>query len=337
MHNMGVLLGICAVAAHQRLEYDPALPLSQLDEETLMFDDFMRKKLKDFKWRNRYCFARTFFLTKILRNVRKYEANSPYVSENTVFSNLRRILENNKLHPHPSAKYFLGVDLNQGAAKSGNVVEAFSKIPEVAEKIKDLKVLSIGPRTEGELYAFFAHGFEMKNIQGVDLFSYSPKITPADMHDLPFEDNSFNVVMMGWCIAYSDNKYLAASEAARVLVDGGYLIVGVSYSPKSNEQIIKERGYLIGSEERLTSLKLVAQLFGDRLENVKILKARDDGTKRPQQNGQIILMARVKKREKSMADKMVAQRQQQRDKALADSKAQDPKAKTDEPNPTAAA
>ena len=40
----------------------------------------------------------------------------------------------------------------------------------------EARILSVGPRTEGELYNLAAHGFRLENIRGVDLLSYSPLI-----------------------------------------------------------------------------------------------------------------------------------------------------------------
>ena len=55
-------------------------------------------------------------------------------------------------------------------------------------ELKNLKVLSIWPRSEGEIFNIFAHGFELNNITGLDLFSYSPYIKLGDMHNLKFND-----------------------------------------------------------------------------------------------------------------------------------------------------
>ena len=88
--------------------------------------------------------------------------------------------------------------------------------------------MSIGPRAEGEIFNIFAHGFELNNITGLDLFSYSPYIKLGDMHNLKFNDEEFDIVLMGWCLAYSNNKEKALSEVRRVLVKNGSLIIGYS-------------------------------------------------------------------------------------------------------------
>ena len=115
-------------------------------------------------------------------------------------------------------------------------------------EFKNLKVLSIGPRAEGEIYNIFAHGFEFGNITGVDLFSYSPLIKLGDMHNLKFDDEKFDIVLMGWCLAYSNNKKKALSEAKRVLGKNGLLVIGYSVNKLSTDQDqINTRGYLVRS------------------------------------------------------------------------------------------
>ena len=99
-----------------------------------------------------------------------------------------------------------------------------------------------------ELKVSIAHGFELNNITGLDLFSYSPYIKLGDMHNLKFNDEEFDIVLMGWCLAYSNNKEKALSEVRRVLVKNGSLIIGYSVNPTlSDQDQIDDRGYLVRS------------------------------------------------------------------------------------------
>ena len=186
------------------------------------------------------------------------------VHEPTIFSNKRRIVKNTD-NPHPSANYFLGIDRNQACSKSDLLINPIRSIHRVNKNFPKLKILTIGPRTEGEILNLFSHGFKKENVKGLDLISYSPWIDVGDMHDIPFEDNSFDIVICGWVIAYSNNKIKAASEIIRVLKNNGIASIGVSYSPKTNEEIEKDRGYLIGSPERISSAGQVLNLFNSNL------------------------------------------------------------------------
>ena len=55
--------------------------------------------------------------------------------------------------------------------------------------------------------------------------SYSDFIDVGDMHAMPYEDNSFDIVMLGWVLGYSSDPRTVASEAMRVCRPGGYIAV----------------------------------------------------------------------------------------------------------------
>ena len=87
-------------------------------------------------------------------------------------------------------------------------------------------MLSIGPRSEAELLTVLAAGFDGCRIRALDLFSLSPWIDVGDMHDMAYADDSFDVVLIGWVLAYSKNPKQAVSEIIRVTRPGGYVSVG---------------------------------------------------------------------------------------------------------------
>lgn len=71
-------------------------------------------------------------------------------------------------------------------------------------------------------------GLGFRNIRALDLISYSSWIELGDMHAMPYKDNEFAVVIMGWVLTYSSNKRKAALEAVRVVRDGGIIAVGAA-------------------------------------------------------------------------------------------------------------
>ena len=125
----------------------------------------------------------------------------------------------------------------------------------------DADVLSIGPRTEGELLALVAHGFDRRRVRAVDLLSYSPWVDLGDMHALPYDDDSFDCIVAGWVLAYSDSKEIAASEMVRVARPGAVLAIGVEWSALSNDELRADHGYVPGSEQRLRSTEEILALF----------------------------------------------------------------------------
>ena len=85
----------------------------------------------------------------------------------------------------------------------------------------DQKVLCIGPRTESEPLLLWAYGWRLESIEAIDLISYSPLIKLGDMHNLPFEDNSFDIAICSCTLVYSNNILRAVHEIQRVLKPSG--------------------------------------------------------------------------------------------------------------------
>jgi SAM-dependent methyltransferase len=94
-------------------------------------------------------------------------------------------------------------------------------------------VMIIGPRTEDDIYLSKSLGFV--NTRGVDLFSYSPYIDLGDCHRLPYQDAQYDVIVLGWVIAYCGDPYLALNEALRVLKPNGYIAIGWEWVPREQK------------------------------------------------------------------------------------------------------
>lgn len=141
------------------------------------------------------------------------------------------------------------------------VLRALDDVP------KDGRVLVIGPRNEAELLLLSLYGFKLKNITSVDLFSYSPKIQLADMHDLPFPDASFDVVYSAWTLKYSYDINKACSEIVRVVRPGGYVVTGFSHTLKTSE--------VVGSPIK-GGLDELRRLFEPHVETVSFQEASEE-------------------------------------------------------------
>ncbi len=131
----------------------------------------------------------------------------------------------------------------------------------VGLRMKDMKVLTIGPRTESEIFLLIAAGFDPVNIKGMDLMSYSPLIDVGDMHDMSYEDDSFDVIIMGWVLAYSKDPVKAVREARRVAKKDAVFAVGCEYSPLTFEEL-KETGSILSDDAgRYEKAKDIHDLF----------------------------------------------------------------------------
>lgn len=101
------------------------------------------------------------------------------------------------------------------------------------------------------------HGFRQSYIRGLDLISYSPWIDLGDVHDIPYKDSSWDVVILGWVIAYSENSHRVAQEVTRILRPGGIVAVGVQYSPLSRDEVAQQDGYQVGGQEQIQSTQKI--------------------------------------------------------------------------------
>jgi hypothetical protein len=113
-----------------------------------------------------------------------------------------------------------------------NVVSAIDR---VRQKIEKIEVLSVGPRSEIEIFGMMAAGFSKDRIKAVDLFSYSPYVDVGDMHALPYPDNGFDVVMLGWVLSYSRNQSRVVEEVLRVCRDRAIVVLAGDYSDETRD------------------------------------------------------------------------------------------------------
>ncbi len=142
----------------------------------------------------------------------------------------------------------------------------------VIESVRHARsVLLIGPRNENDLLIASTYlDIPLNCVRGLDLISYSKQIDLGDMHDMPYEDNSFDVVICGWTMSYSNQPKVLADEMARVCRSGGVCAVGVEYSTLDEAGYEKLLGYSLAIEDlkRINSVKQINDLFGANLDQV---------------------------------------------------------------------
>ncbi|BCL37777.1 class I SAM-dependent methyltransferase [Nostoc sp. MS1] len=128
-------------------------------------------------------------------------------------------------------------------------------------------ILVIGPRSEDDLLCLLGYGFKSEKIKGLDLISYSPWVDLGDMHKMPYEDNSWDAVIVGWVFNYSKAPANAAQEIIRVAKNGAIIAVGIEYNPLTNEEIEKVYGYSIDGT-RTQSVAEILSFFGEYVDDV---------------------------------------------------------------------
>lgn len=160
--------------------------------------------------------------------------------------------------------------LLQGSAniRPDKLVNVLKSLDWVVSKRDELKVLSIGPRSEIEIFSLIAGGFRAENIRGLDLISYSPFVDLGDMHSMPYAEKSFDIVILGWVLAYSKDNLRAVSEVLRVLKPGGMVAVGCEYNPKSYEDLKNSAGKLKDTYPHFFSTEDILKLFEGSVSSV---------------------------------------------------------------------
>jgi hypothetical protein len=143
------------------------------------------------------------------------------------------------------------------------LIRPLLSIGRVARSTGEMKVLSIGPRSEIEIFGLIASGFAVPNITGLDLFSYSPFVDVGDMHALPYANDSFDIVLLGWVLVYSKDQPAAAREVVRCCRHGGVVAIAADYSDASmaDDTLGREQTYIQSCEQLLS-------LFGDSVGQV---------------------------------------------------------------------
>lgn len=176
-------------------------------------------------------------------------------------------------------------------ARTGRLINPLTSLDPVYGNAHKLKVLSIGPRTEMEVLHLIAAGFHPSNISGLDLISASPLIDTGDMHNLPYGDRSFHIVISSWVLGYSSAPQRAVDEMVRVCANYGLVAIGLTYEPGYGRGIVANNpkdDEIVGSMYR--SIEELRILIGDKLDCVYFQQEPDsDG-----QKGPVMLIARIK-------------------------------------------
>ncbi|MEL7499156.1 MAG: class I SAM-dependent methyltransferase [Planctomycetota bacterium] len=184
----------------------------------------------------------------------------------TWFGNVRT------LDSDQSVKETLQHNMKSLADFSNNRIELLIRPLSVIETARDAtSVLLIGPRNENDLLiasAFF--DLPLDCIRGLDLISYSKQIDLGDMHDMPYENDQFDVVICGWTLSYSNDPQRLADEMMRVCRPKGLIAVGVEYSELDEAGYQELLGYSlkIPGVDRINTADQIQKLFAEHLGKV---------------------------------------------------------------------
>lgn len=221
---------------------------------------FMRvKPICELVWRVRY-----LYFMKVRRNFRAFEDNFGVAARDYSFQSM-----------------FKG-------RPSERILRLIMPLSVIEDMNEDSKVLSVGCRFEADLLYLAAYGFKPENVRGLDLFSYSPWVDIGNMHSMPYADNSWDALILGWVMSYSTEPAQAAREVARVVRPSGLVAIGVTFYPDRLLSKFKAEGVDFGIENRIQTTEEMLALFGDQVDRVFF---RHDPTDRSKQGSCVVIFS----------------------------------------------
>jgi SAM-dependent methyltransferase len=161
--------------------------------------------------------------------IRKYDSYSDYVE-----------FQKTKTNDPVRRKKWLNEEWD---LKLSGFIKEFSKIKEAGYIKNGMQALCLGARTGQEVVALQSLGLVAI---GIDLVPQEPYVVEGDIHDLKYNDDSFDFVYTN-IIDHTIHPDVMMKEAERVLKPGGYLMIQMQagihqdeyteFNPESPRQI----------------------------------------------------------------------------------------------------
>lgn len=155
--------------------------------------------------------------------------------------------------------------LNKPQRRILRLIYPLASIPSLSH---DGKILAIGCRYESDMLYLIALGFHPSRIRGLDMISYSPWVDVGNMHSMPYGDNEWDAILMGWTLPYSSEPETAAKEIIRVTRNGGLVAIGHTYYPPATIHKMKRDGELVGTTDRIQTVERILGLFQPYVDKV---------------------------------------------------------------------
>ena len=133
-------------------------------------------------------------------------------------------------------------------------------------RFSKMKVLSVGPRNESEIFQLVSAGFKLENIKSIDLHTDSKLITLGDMAKIPFDNDEFDLTIVGWVLRYTNEHEKSINEVIRVTKNNG--IISICNSTGRKYVKIFSEDYIDSSEAILHSSSKLLSLFKDSIGEV---------------------------------------------------------------------
>ncbi len=208
--------------------------------------------------------VRFFVLFKILKKGRKFKNTEENLNDHITIKrdNKKLGVDDHNLHYSENLLNFKKTYGQFNGQKTKIITSPLVSIDYL--DFNNAKVLSVGPRNEGELYYLRSLGFKWSNIHSIDLLSYSSKIELGDIHKSNYEDSSFDVIICGWVLSYSNNFKKILEEMYRISRNKAIISIGYTFTP---EQLDKVRIFK-SRENVLDTNKQIIDFYGNKIKTI---------------------------------------------------------------------
>ncbi len=115
-------------------------------------------------------------------------------------------------------------------------VDIISQLPVTDEFKRKAEVLCVGARYGTEVEVFKQMGFV--NIKAFDIYPRYENVIEADMHNLPFAENSFDIIYSHHSLDHSLFPKKAVSEMYRVSRNSAYWVHSIPFDDFGKEEAI---------------------------------------------------------------------------------------------------
>ena len=232
---------------------------------------------------------RFFFFFYIRKSISYYIDPEKKIDDHITINkdNKKHTVISHNMHFSENLKNIRGTYRKFDGSKTASIVYPFKSIDFI--DYENNKILSVGPRNEGELFLIRSLGFRWKNISSIDLISYSNLTELGDIHKSKYLDNSFDIIVCGWVLPYSNNYEKTLEELLRITKNNGIISIGFSYIPRA---VDKAREY----DDKTIILDSTEQILKKYKNNIEHVYFNFDAIKSdPNQKRHSILILRVKK------------------------------------------
>lgn len=153
---------------------------------------------------------------------------------------------------------------------SDRILKLIHPLSSIDKMTSDSSVLAIGCRFETDLLYLAAYGFDPKKVRGLDMISYSPWIDCGNMHAMDYPDGTWDCVLLGWTLAYSNDPPLAAKEMMRVTKQGGLIAISVTYYPADVLKKLDEEYPELANADapRIQTTEGILELFAPHIDRI---------------------------------------------------------------------